>query len=138
MEYTVAFLNDGGGRILFGISNDQIVKGVKLNREERDNIRLLINNKISDCVQPAVSPNAYSLEFHQVFNKSNEVITDLYIIEVLIKPPVDPTIVYFDNKDKVWSKVNGGKRPLKGPAIQDFILRKSLIKTLTKSENKRK
>lgn len=133
IEYTVAFLNDDGGRVLFGISDDLIVKGVLLSRDEKDDIRQLVNNKISDSVQPSVSPNSYAIEFHQVYDENSEMLSDLYIVEILIRSPIDSTIVYFDNKDRIWSKVNGGKRPLKGPAIQDFILRKSLNKALNKN-----
>lgn len=132
IEYTVAFLNDDGGRVLFGISDDLVIKGMLLTKAEKDDIRQLVNNKISDSVHPSVSPNAYAIEFHQVYDGGRDLIPNIYIIEVLIRSAIDSTVVYFDNKDKIWSKVNGGKRPLKGSAIQDFILRKSLKKALNK------
>lgn len=49
-QYIVAFLNNRVnklGRILWGISDDRIVKGVSLSYKEKDKLRREISNKIS-------------------------------------------------------------------------------------------
>jgi mRNA-degrading endonuclease toxin of MazEF toxin-antitoxin module len=129
LPYVAAFLNDNGGRILFGIrDNDKVVTGIKMPTETRDDLRLNINNKILDSIQPKISPAAYSLRFHEVYGEKGDIILDMYVLEINVHPPVNPTIVYFLKGSKIYSKVNGGKHPLEFSAIQDFIQRKSLRK----------
>lgn len=127
IPYVAAFLNDNGGRILFGIRNsDRVVTAFKASSDEKDDIRQLINNKILDAIHPRVSPSAYSIRFHNVYSNDKEELIDTYVLEVNIHPPVHSNIVYFVEKHKIYSKVNGGKKPLEWSAIQDFIQRKSI------------
>lgn len=127
IPYVAAFLNDKGGRLLFGIRDyDRMVTAIRLTSEQKDDIRLLINGKM-DAIYPRVSPSAYSFTFHEVYDENRVVLADQYVLEIVINPPVNPSIVYFVDRNKIYSKVNGGKKPLEWSAIQDFILRKSLI-----------
>ena len=126
IPYVAAFLNDNGGRLLFGIRDyDRRVTAIHLTSEQKDDIRLLINGKM-DAIYPRVSPSAYSFTFHEVYDENKNILTNQYVLEIVVNPPINPTIVYFVDKRKIYSKVNGGKKPLEWSAIQDFILRKSL------------
>lgn len=126
IPYVAAFLNDNGGRLLFGIRDyDRSVTAIHLTSEQKDDIRLLINGKM-DAIYPRVSPSAYSFTFHEVYDENRNLLAHQYVLEIVVNPPINPTIVYFVDKRKIYSKVNGGKKPLEWSAIQDFILRKSL------------
>ena len=126
IPYVAAFLNDNGGRLLFGIRDyDRTVTGIRLTSQQKDDIRQLINSKM-DAIYPRVSPSAYSFTFHEVYDENRALLDNQYVLEIVINPPVNPTIVYFVDRSKIYSKVNGGKKPLEWSAIQDFILRKSL------------
>ncbi|MGG0476198.1 type II toxin-antitoxin system PemK/MazF family toxin [Priestia aryabhattai] len=125
IPYVAGFLNDEGGRILYGIRDkDCVVTGLPLTIAEKDDIRQLINNKM-DAIYPRVSPAAYAVSFHEVYDSQGRVIDNMFVLEVVVYPPANPTIVYFVDRNKIYSKVNGGKKALEWTAIQDFIHRKA-------------
>ncbi len=71
-EYLIAFLNSNGGCLLFGVSDDSIVVGMKLTDKQRDKIRLVFDNCIrnfSVTPQPVTGVD-YRLEFLPVIPKA--------------------------------------------------------------------
>jgi hypothetical protein len=66
-EYAVAFLNSEGGRIFWDIrDSDRMVVGVRLDFGQRDEVSRIVTEKLFN-IQPAVAPQSYRLEFHQVY-----------------------------------------------------------------------
>lgn len=129
IEYVTAFLNHGGGRLLFGIQDKtSIVKGFTLNPEQRDDVSQAINNTLNDSIYPQISTLNYRMEFHDVLLNDNQVLENKYVLEILILPPLDPSVVYYTNKNKIFIRYHEQNRELKYTAITDFILKKSLLK----------
>jgi hypothetical protein len=63
-NYAVAFLNGEGGRVYWGIRNeDRVVVGVRLNYAERDKVRRDVTSKLNQ-IEPRVDPSRYRLELH--------------------------------------------------------------------------
>lgn len=123
-EYVVAYLNNySSGKIYWGIrDNDKKIVGVKLDHRERDNLRRVITDKLSQ-IKPAISPSAYKIELHPVY-KDNEKIKDLWVIEILIKAPLNKSM-YFTGGDEAFIKSDAGKKKLSGPELEDEIKRRS-------------
>ncbi|XP_070570878.1 uncharacterized protein [Ptychodera flava] len=88
-----AFLNSGrGGTIYFGIQLDNQVQGIKVTRNERDQVRLSID-RIMGRMIPAVTYNKYSIVFAPVItvdsrncNSGRQQIEDMFVIELHINP----------------------------------------------------
>lgn len=121
-KYVVAYLNSEGGRIYWGIRDeDRVVIGVEAGYRERDEIRKCIMDKIMR-IQPSVSPSAYRINFHKVF-ENDQPVRDLYIVEVVV-PRLQTNLLYFTSDGEVYVKTEAGKKRLTGTEIQDEIIRR--------------
>jgi DNA modification methylase len=121
-QYAVAFLNREGGSIYWGVRNsDRIIVGVRLTYAERDEIRRTVSEHLNG-IKPAISPAFYKFELHQVISHTG-LVEDLYVVELSI-PTVASKDLYFTVKDEAWIKTQGGKKELKGPQLQQEILRR--------------
>lgn len=124
-QYAVAFLNSEGGRIFWGVRDNRTVSGIVLNPSERDEIRRVVGEKLTS-IKPPVAPTAYKIEFHPVRDE-NSIVENLYVVEMAIPRP-NSTDLYFTGKDEAWVRIDGGKKRLRGPEIQQEILhRKGLL-----------
>jgi serine/threonine protein kinase len=120
--YVVAFLNSEGGRIFWGIrDHDRVVIGVKLSYRQRDQVRRTVLDKVMR-VQPAVSPNAYHINFRDVY-EGERPIKNLFVVEVVV-PRQSTNLLYFTESGDVFMKTEAGKKKLSGTEIQDEIVRR--------------
>lgn len=121
-EYACAFLNNKGGKILYGVDDDGVIKGVKLSRSQKNEIRTTINSEMH-LIEPAIDPTRYDIEFHNVYSSDDDdnAISDLFVIEVFITPPIDSRTLYFTGNHHTYVKVPGGRKQLNGSEIQEWI-----------------
>jgi predicted HTH transcriptional regulator len=49
-----AFLNSQGGVILIGVDNDSIVKGIRLDSDEQDQLKLFFTHRVFDQFDPPI------------------------------------------------------------------------------------
>ncbi len=121
-EYVVAFLNREGGRIYWGIRDeDRVVVGVRLNFRQRDEVRRAITDQVSR-IQPALAPSAYQINFHEVY-QDGQAVTDLFLVEVVV-PRSQTNLLYFTGINEVFVKTDAGKKKLSGLELQDEIVRR--------------
>lgn len=119
-EYAVAFLNSEGGRIFWGIrNNDRVVVGVPLNFEQRDKVRRDVHTKLS-AIEPRVDPSQYRLEMHEIYDEVGTKMPDICIVELVV-PPSNSAGPYYTGGGETWVKLDGSKQRLKGPALTEFI-----------------
>ena len=122
-EYTVAFLNREGGRILWGVrDSNRTVIGVTLNERDRNKTRNKVSQKLGS-IQPPISDEHWRLEFHNVYDSQGEVIEDLWVIELVVLPP-QRRDVFYTGSNELFVRTEGGKRKLQGPAAAEFIRRR--------------
>jgi hypothetical protein len=122
-EYAVAFLNSGGGKIIWGIQNvSGIIKGVRLTKDERDELRRAVSQKLFG-IQPSIDPTSYRLNLREVYSEGGEAIEDICVIEVEVPYSQNKTL-YFTAGNEAFVRVDGVKKKLNGPEIQDWILRR--------------
>ncbi|MBI5053492.1 MAG: putative DNA binding domain-containing protein, partial [Chloroflexi bacterium] len=131
-EYVVGFLNSGlgGGSIYWGINDSGVVVGVKLNREQRDELRRKVSEKLSQ-IKPAISPAACKVEIHDIYDETSTKLGELYIVEI-IAPQRDAqqSNLYSTGGDEVFIKVDGAKKKLTVAELQDEIKRRASSNTL--------
>lgn len=126
--YAVAYLNDRGGRIYWGITNRREVSGVDLAAEQRDQLRQAITNKLN-TITPAVAPTMYDVELHPVYltPESSDPFPDRFVIEVVI--PVSLTgDLYFTAAGEAYVKTDSGKIRLNGAQIKDELERRARLR----------
>lgn len=122
-EYVVAFLNGEGGRIYWGIRDDRVVTGVRIDPSQHDELRRIISDKLSS-IKPSVSPSAYRVELYPVYEENNDdIVPDRIVVEVVAPKPLS-TDLYFTGGDEVFVKTDSGKKRLTGPEVQDEIERR--------------
>jgi hypothetical protein len=125
-EYVVAFLNSEGGRIFWGIrGSDRHAVGVLLTARERDELRRIVTEKLNQ-IQPAISPTAYQINLHRIFqDDACEIVEqDRYIVEIVSPRSVNNDL-YATASGEVWVKTDSGKRKLSVPGIQDEVRRRN-------------
>jgi serine/threonine protein kinase len=121
-QYVVAFLNSEGGRIYWGIRDeDRVVVGVQLSYRQRDELRRGILDKVMR-IQPAISPSAYRINFHSVYDHDRS-LRNQYVVEVVV-PRSLTNLLYFTDDGEVYVKTEAGKKRLTGTEIQDEIIRR--------------
>jgi len=118
-QYVVAYLNVGMdmiGKILWGISDERTVMGVKLEYSERDKLRRDVVNKLSQ-ISPPIPSQVYSISLVEVYDENMNIIEDKYIVEVTVHP-YSSGYFFSTGKDEVYIKTDGGKKKLKTHEIQ--------------------
>jgi predicted HTH transcriptional regulator len=104
-KYVPAFLNSGGGRLMFGVEDDGRVVGVPLDRGQRDGIRLAIDSLV---VEPDCS-HLLELVLSPVIGASCE----RYVVEVCIRAG-EPEVLYCTRAGEHFVRRNSAVYMLKG------------------------
>jgi len=121
-EYVVAFLNSNGGSIYWGIQDsDHKVVGVKLKHKDRDMIKRTVSTKLSEIV-PSVDPTAFQITFHEVYDSTQKIVSDVYVVEIAV-PQVSKKKLYYTGSHVAFVKIDGVKKKLSGPALTDWVKR---------------
>lgn len=128
-EYAVAFLNDIpslGGSVYWGVrDNDRVVTAVYLNANERDELRKTVTS-ILDKIQPALTPNAYSIILHQVLSSNGDRVQDSFVVELSVKSH-EYRNIYFAGGKRAYIKNDAGRKELSGLELVDEIKRRERI-----------
>ena len=121
-KYAVAFLNSEGGRIFWGIRNDdRITVGVTLDDQQRDEVRRKVSEKLWG-IRPPISDEDWDIEFHHVYDLQGNTAGDLWVVELVISPQEEKE-VFYTNSGELFIKTPGGKQRLLGPQVTEFIRR---------------
>ena len=119
-EYAVAFLNREGGRIFWGIRNDdRITVGVTLDDQQRDEVRRKVSEKLWG-IRPPINDEGWDLEFHHVYDLQGNTAEDLWVVELVISLQQERE-VFYTNSGELFVKTQGGKQKLLGPQVTEFI-----------------
>ena len=116
-EYILAFLNSSGGSIFWGICDNGIIKSLKLNSIQKDQIRKVVNSKIN-IIEPSLDPTQIEVNFHNVSNVENG-----YVLEVNV-PKSNSLGLFFNSSGNTWVRINGCKQKLQGVALQEYIIQR--------------
>ncbi|MBC3382626.1 RNA-binding domain-containing protein [Pseudomonas sp. SWRI179] len=98
-RYLIGFLNSDGGRILFGVTDEGIVEGVKINRDERDELQRLLTATVHS-ISPSFPQNSIKIISRPLISSGSEV-TDQFVVEIII-PKGRPNEMYFSSSGETW------------------------------------
>lgn len=123
--YIIAYLNSwetGYGIIKWGISDEGRIKGVTLLKEDRDNIRKKLTERISQ-VKPYISQDLLHISFAEIIDDSGDIIPEVYIVEIAIES-IKKEELFSTSKGEVYIKTEGGKIKLNSYEIQHELRRR--------------
>ena len=78
-----ALLNSGGGYIYLGLDANRVVRGVRINRAERDGARQMLDTINKDYIEPSVSPTDTDIEFMGVGSRDDQRVMKLSVRTVV-------------------------------------------------------
>ena len=122
-QYIVAFLNEIGGSIYWGIRNsDRRVVGVRLNQKTRDELHQVLGQKIA-AIAPPVYPDLYEVLFHQVIGAEDtaRAVEDTFVFEVSVHAPGGGGL-YLTGNGEAYRKTLGGTKKLTGAELLIALL----------------
>lgn len=125
--YIIAYLNSwetGYGIIKWGISDEGRTRGVKLLKEDRDNIRKKLTERISQ-VKPYISQDLLHISFEAIIDDSGDIIPEVYVVEIAIEV-IKKEELFSTSKGEVYIKTEGGKIKLSPYEIQQELKRRFL------------
>lgn len=123
-RYVCSFLNANGGRILYGITDERVITGIRLDHKQIDDVKLAIYDKIRG-INPGISPNQLEIIFHNLYDQSNQQIQNEYVLEVFVPALKEKKVIhYINNGRKLIVRVDGSSRELQGSEIVSFVLNK--------------
>lgn len=85
-EYAVAFARGAGGSIYFGVSDDGIVRGMRLDFSQRNDLRKRIEEKLFIIDPPLRAVEDYTIYFANVIDADGHPVLDTYVIDLEVKP----------------------------------------------------
>lgn len=121
-KYILSFVNSEGGSIYWGITDDGIVKSIKLTSTKKDDINTAIASVINN-IEPAIDPTKVQITYHDVEN-----IDDHYVLEIYV-PKSRLGLLHFNKSHDTWVRLNGVSQSLKGFKLQEYILERSSTRT---------
>lgn len=131
-QYASGVLNsENGGRILYGISDNRKVIGLKLSYEQKDELNRNIQNKLQN-LKPPIDPTVYKMAYHEIYNEEEKVIADMYIFEFYVPTYFDKTIMHFTHNGEAYAKINGVNQKLDILQVQDWIKRRVTEELISK------
>jgi len=112
-EYVVAFLNEAGGSIYWGIRDaDGVVTGVPVTSKVRDELRQVIGQKVS-AIAPSVMAETVAVPFHAVRDPAGGLLPDTCVVEVRVVKPQVPAL-FLAGSGEAYRKTLGGTKKLGG------------------------
>ena len=124
--YPVAQMNAGvRGKLYCGINDKGVVEGVKLDRNQRDDLNNQAVQKLKGIIPP-YPINAFSVLPHPV-EASGAVCPDLVVVEIGL-PTGAPNMLYANQKNEVYMKTAAGKQKLGHEQVVQEVLRRHSIR----------
>lgn len=115
-EYVVAFLNEAGGSIYWGIRDrDRVVTGVKVDDKTRDELKQVIGQKMA-TIAPPVPADTIQVPFHGVSGSDGGALPDTCVLEVRVPKPQGPRLFLTGGGD-AYRKTIGGTKKLSGAEL---------------------
>jgi CheY-like chemotaxis protein len=114
-EYVVAFLNEAGGSIYWGIRDDRIVTGLSASHKVRDELKQVIGQKVS-AIAPHVPAAMVDAPFHNVRDSTGALVSDKCVLEVRVGKPQVPGL-FLTEKGEAYRKTIGGTKKLSGAEL---------------------
>lgn len=125
-EYAVAYLNSEGGRIFWGVRNeDGVTVGVSLTYKQRDDVRKAVTNKLA-MIRPAIAPTSWRVEVHDVF-ENDEIVPSLFVVELVVPKPPETGMLFATGNRDCFVKTDSGRKRLDWEEMQAELIKRQRL-----------
>lgn len=115
-EYVVAFLNEIGGSIFWGIRDvDRVVTGFPVTQKTRDELRQIIGQKVAS-IAPSIPATTVTTSFNAVYDDCGQIVRDTCVLSVTVDKPAAARL-YLTGGGEAFRKTLGGKIKLSGAEL---------------------
>jgi hypothetical protein len=116
--YAVAFLNSRGGRILWGIRDeDKAVVGVPLTAQQRDEVRRAVADKLNN-IEPRIDPTRFKFVLHAVRKAPSG--EERFVLSLTVPRIVRGGPFYASGRN-AYVRLDGANKHLSGPELTAWI-----------------
>jgi hypothetical protein len=116
-------LNNEGGRIFFGVNDDNYVKGNKLSYKKRDELRLELLN-LTTYFYPECKSSKISVHFIPIKDSDNNFL-DRYVTKMIVKQgDTEKLYSISDKKYESYKRLQGKNTQLKAKGIANEIYKR--------------
>jgi CheY-like chemotaxis protein len=132
-EYVVAYLNEAGGSIYWGVRNtDRAVVGVHFNEKARDELNRVVGQKV-DSIAPHVPARLITIPFHPILGADGIPVHETFVVEVHVHVPT-PRGFFLTGSGEAYRKTIGGIKKLTGAELLVALLPQLQVKLESKLE----
>lgn len=117
-KYVIGFLNQVGGSIYFGISDDGIVEGVTLRRDQRDELQRKIVDRLA-AITPAIPRGEIQIRLRPVIGAAH-LLQDRHVVQIEVSQ--GPAHQMYFKEEETWVRFGTQTRALAGHALFTHIL----------------
>ncbi len=117
-KYIIGYLNSSGGVIRWGIDDKGIVTGVKLDRQQKDDLKKEFYAFL-DNIEPPIDKLRFGLSFLPVIQDGKK-IENLYCVECNVPSMENENELFFTTSGKTWVRLDGVTYELKGKRLLEF------------------
>jgi len=115
-EYVVAFLNEIGGSIFWGIRDaDRVVTGVPVTDRVKDELKQVVGQKVS-AIAPRVPASMVDMPFHDICDSSGGLLPSICVVEVRVAKPQEPGL-FLTGSGEAYRRTVGGTKKLSGAEL---------------------
>jgi CheY-like chemotaxis protein len=126
-EYVVAYLNEAGGSIYWGIRNlDRTVVGVQLSEKARDELNQVVGQKVAS-IAPPVPAVLITMPFHSVLGGDDAAVDEMFVVEVQVRAPTPPGF-FLTGSGEAYRKTMGGIKKITGAELLTALLPQLQVK----------
>ncbi len=126
-EYVVAYLNEAGGSIYWGIRNlDRAVIGVQLSEKARDELKQVVGQKVAS-IAPPVPAILIKMPFHSVLSADGAPVQETFVVEVQVQAPTPPGL-FLTGSGEAYRKTIGGIKKITGAELLAALLPQLQVK----------
>jgi len=132
-----SFLNQKGGRIFIGITDNKVVKGIQLSQYQKHELVMTINRLLSNFEPSIIGQDLYRIDFLPIQDKkTNQVLPNLYVVKILVLQG-DPNDLYSITRDvlQCYVRYEDQSKLLSALQTKEAIIERS-IQANTKTPNR--
>lgn len=117
-RYVIAFMNQTGGQLFFGIDDNGTVEGIRLDRRKRDELSRALNQELA-TITPKVALDGIQIRYRPVVGSAH-IMDDTFVVEIKV-PQGPPHEMHFRSND-TWVRFGTESKKLQGHDLFVHVL----------------
>ncbi|XP_076454731.1 uncharacterized protein LOC143289585 isoform X2 [Babylonia areolata] len=124
-EVITGMLNSKGGTVYLGLTKEGGVRGIKVDRVDREFLRLAVDEVMARC-NPVVPHNLINLRYVTVMRRAGAdalgVYREVCVVEILVQSPIDKSFYTVDKGKICYHRVDAETRQLTEQDVREMVV----------------